>query len=105
MVWLLHFGGAVSAACRFNGDGGEAIGALFGRGWSRRRGFGLFSHAVELLDEQENCEGDNDKIDDVVEKETDIERGGSSFLGFRQTVIRGSGKIDKEIRKVDFSEQ
>ncbi len=70
----LHFRGAVGTTCRFDGDCRTAIGTILDEGWTCRRRRRLTFQAINLLNNEKNGEGDDRKINDGVQKQTDVER-------------------------------
>jgi len=54
-------------------------------------------HTIDLLDEQKNRKRDDQKIENVVQKNPIVERCRSSRFGGRDTGIILTGKIDKQV--------
>ncbi len=59
---------------------------------------------VDLLDEKEDHESDDDKIDERIQEDAVVDGGRSRCLRFGQGGVVASGEIDIEIGKVDFVE-
>ena len=91
------------------GDSGPAEGTLPGGGLGRRRR--LFPlHAIEALDHQEHGKGYDEKADDGVDEEPQVQGHGPGGFGCGQGGI-GSGGFgpffegDKKIRKIDIPQE
>ena len=78
----------MGAAAGLDGDGGEAERAFLGVGLSRRS---LSFHMVDALDHHKYGKGDDDKANDGVDEETQVEGHGPGGFGCGQGGIGPSG--------------
>src|SRR5579875_4070775 len=95
-------GGAVRAARRLERDARKAERAVSGgRGGGR---FWLFQRA-EPLHHHKHGEGDEKKVDDMIDELPVSDHRGSRLLRGRKTVVMLSGKADEETGKIYFAKQ
>ena len=59
---------------------------------------------VYLAHKKKNSECHDEKIDDSVEKQSVIQRCGACRLRFRDGSVMRAGKVNEQIRKIDFAE-
>ena len=78
------------------------MGAVLGD-WSSGGGRRLVQ-AVDLLDDQKNRKCDNQKIEDIVEKDAVIQRGRAGRFRSRDARIILRRKIDKQVGKIDLAQ-
>src|SRR5215469_11456212 len=97
----LHGTGAMSALFRLNGNWHRALRALFGR--HRRRRF--WKPLVHRAHQQEHREGDDNEIDDGVQKISIIKRWRARGFCRCQRIIMLSAEIDEEARKIHLAHQ
>ena len=106
----LQLGCAVRAARGFEGDGGEAVGTVFGCGRLFDRG--LFRHSPELVDvadNQKQGESYNEKINDGIDKKSVINRDSACFLRVSKGGERSGGCAffydEKQIGKIGRAQE
>ena len=83
MVLLLfsQLRGTVWAAGCFDGDGGQAEGAILAGCFNWFFRCSTFLKSVDCPNEKEYNESNNEKINDVINEETIVQSWGGSFLG------------------------
>ena len=75
----------MGAAAGLDGDAGEAVGAILG-GWFGWGFLLLPFHAVDALDDQEHRKGHDNKANNCVDEEPQVEGDGSGSFGCGQTM-------------------
>jgi len=81
---------------------GQAQRTILGRRVCRWR---CLFQPVHLLDHNEDREGDDDEVQDIVQEQPNIDRGGPGFLGQRQGGIGLAGQIDKDFAEIHAAQQ
>lgn len=66
---------------------------------------GWLGEALRHADDEEDGDGDDQKVDDGVEEVAVIDGNGTGLLGFRQRGIMRSGQADEEVGKIDSAEE
>src|SRR4029077_6654773 len=94
---------AMSAALGSEGDRHGALRTVLCR-W-RRRDFCLPRKTIHLLDDQENHERHDQKIDHVVEEEPVVKRcpWWVRSLGHSDRIVMCSAQVDEQSRKIDLT--